>query len=301
MALFTLNNDSLQVTISTQGGAIVRCIAKTPHGDLALLRDQINENKINQKINVLDCACFPLVPFGNRVQDNRFVYDGVSYQLQPNVEWEAHYLHGDGWLGEWNCVSVSDTSLVLSFNYANDIYQYTAYQHIELNQNQIELSLSVTQLGDVAMPFGLGWHPYFPLDTQTTLHACATDYFLEEANHIAGKKMGLPKHLDFNTAKPIPQQWINNGFDGWDGRAKINYAQYEINLSTNPPCPVYFIFVSDSAIDPNYHFNYFCFEPMTHQANDHQHSHHSHLVRLEKNQTLTQSMRLDFKLKGSHV
>lgn len=47
---------------------------------------------------------------------NRFVWQGREYQLQPNVEWDAHYLHGDGWLGEWQCVSRSGDGCVWCMN-----------------------------------------------------------------------------------------------------------------------------------------------------------------------------------------
>lgn len=65
-----------------------------------------------------DASCFPLVPFANRVSGNRFVWQGREYQLQPNVEWDAHYLHGDGWLGQWQCVRAAKIACVWCMNIA---------------------------------------------------------------------------------------------------------------------------------------------------------------------------------------
>ena len=31
----------------------------------------------------------------------------------------------------------------------------------------------------------------------------------------------LPQELDFNQLAPLPRQWVNNGFAGWNGEARI--------------------------------------------------------------------------------
>lgn len=86
MTIYTLSHGSLKLDVSDQGGVIE-----------GFWRDTTPLLRPGKKSGVTtDASCFPLVPFANRVSGNRFVWQGREYQLQPNVEWDAHYLHGDG-------------------------------------------------------------------------------------------------------------------------------------------------------------------------------------------------------------
>lgn len=85
---------------------------------------------------------------------NRFVWQGREYQLQPNVEWDAHYLHGDGWLGEWQCVSHSDDSLCLVYEHRSGVYHYRVSQAFHLTADTLTVTLSVTNQGAETLPFG---------------------------------------------------------------------------------------------------------------------------------------------------
>lgn len=92
MTIYTLSHGSLKLDVSDQGGVIE-----------GFWRDTTPLLRPGKKSGVAtDASCFPLVPFANRVSGNRFVWQGREYQLQPNVEWDAHYLHGDSWLGSGN-------------------------------------------------------------------------------------------------------------------------------------------------------------------------------------------------------
>ena len=100
MTIYTLSHGPLKLDVSDQGGVIE-----------GFWRDTTPLLRPGKKSGVAtDASCFPLVPFANRVSGNRFVWQGREYQLQPNVEWDAHYLHGDGWLGSGN---VSRTAMIV--------------------------------------------------------------------------------------------------------------------------------------------------------------------------------------------
>ncbi|MEE1707191.1 aldose epimerase family protein, partial [Pseudomonas aeruginosa] len=102
--------------------------------------------------------------------------------------------------------------------------------------------------------------------------AQASGYWLEREQWLAGEFCEqLPQELDFNQLAPLPRQWVNNGFAGWNGKARIEQPQegYAIIMETTPPAPCYFIFVSDPAFDKGYAFDFFCLEPMSHAPDDH--------------------------------
>ena len=107
MTIYTLSQGALKLEVSDQGGVIE-----------GFWRDAAPLLRPGKKSGVAtDASCFPLVPFANRVSGNRFVWQGREYQLQPNVEWDAHYLHGDAWLGQGQCVPRSDDSLGLVYEH----------------------------------------------------------------------------------------------------------------------------------------------------------------------------------------
>ncbi|RVR94255.1 aldose 1-epimerase, partial [Citrobacter freundii] len=134
----------------------------------------------------------------------------------PNVEWDAHYLHGDGWLGQWQCVSRSEDSLCLVYEHRSGVYHYRVSQAFHLTADTLTVTLSVTNQGTETLPFGTGWHPYW-----------LAGEFCEQ----------LPQELDFNQLAPLPHQWVNNGFAGWNGQARIEQPQegYAIIMETTPP------------------------------------------------------------------
>ena len=84
------------------------------------------------------------------------------------------------------------------------MYHYTA-QQILLNEGGIEVELVVTNDGD-SLPFGLGWHPYFPLSPETRVQAHTTGYWLEKEHWLTGEHQeSLPQELDFNQPARCPR------------------------------------------------------------------------------------------------
>lgn len=159
MTIYTLSHGPLKLDVSDRGGVIE-----------GFWRDATPLLRPGKKSGVAtDASCFPLVPFANRVSGNRFVWQGREYQLQPNVEWDAHYLHGDGWLGQWQCVSRSEDSLCLVYEHRSGVYHYRVSQAFHLTADTLTVTLSVTNQGAETLPFGTGWHPYFPLSPQTRI------------------------------------------------------------------------------------------------------------------------------------
>src|SRR5215831_9266065 len=61
----------------------------------------------------LDTACFPLVPYANRIANGRFSYRGRSWQLPKNFGAHPHALHGVGWLSQWRMLERDSAAVVL--------------------------------------------------------------------------------------------------------------------------------------------------------------------------------------------
>jgi galactose mutarotase-like enzyme len=188
MALYTLTKGPLRLEVSSKGGSIEGFWRQ----DTPLLRS-------GKKSGIAtESSCFPLVPFGNRVSGNRFSWKDREYELAPNVAWDKHYLHGDGWLEEWSCESRREESLLLTYKHAAGAYRYQATQLFRLTEDALTVTLTVTNEGRHSLPFGLGWHPYFPLAPETRLQAGASGYWKEREAWLAGEfSAQLPEALDF--------------------------------------------------------------------------------------------------------
>ncbi|RCS24179.1 aldose 1-epimerase [Phyllobacterium salinisoli] len=290
MSILGLKSGSLSLRISTTGGVILGFWNDGEGGHVPLLRDA------SDNADALSSSCYPLVPFGNRVKNNRFEFEGREFCFSPNMEWDPHYLHGEGWQSEWSVNEHADDHVIMSFAHrgGNTPYAYHASQRFSLRDNELELALSVENDGDGPLPFGLGWHPYFPMTPQTTLLAPARKFWTEVEGWLPGEATGIPVDLDFSEPSPLPHRWVNNGFEDWSGEAVISWPERgtQLCLTADPLFRHAFVFVSETTFDPQFKRDYFCFEPMSHLANGHNLPDLGGLRVLQPGQQLSGSIRL---------
>ena len=296
MSVFALENERLGLQVGTDGAAIWRFFAKGESGEVLLMRPPAAADIRHAG----QSACFPLVPFGNRVRGNRFVFDSVNYALTRNTDWDEHYLHGDGWTTEWRLAERTScrARLVMRHAAAGTPYSYEATQTFALDGSTLALGLEVVNRGTTALPFGLGWHPYFPLTVSTTLRAPASAYWVEGADWLPTVRAPIPAELDFTTAHELPRRWINHGFEGWDGACEIAWPDrgVRLKLGADELFRRYFLFISDPKFDPGYKYEFFAFEPMSHGANAHNLPDGGGLRRLAPGESLVGGIRLTAEL-----
>ena len=211
--VLALGAGPLRARVSRTGGTILRL----DHAGTPLLRPAADDAA------PIASACYPLVPFGNRIRDNRFAFDGRDYALRPNTDWDPHYLHGEGWRSEWTVTEAGANHLALEHRHDGDAlpYRYVARQSFVLREAELALSLSVTNEGATALPFGIGWHPYFPMTPDTRLETVTGRMWTEAPGWLPGAPVALPADLDFSSPRPLPPYWVNNAFEAWSSRARI--------------------------------------------------------------------------------
>jgi aldose 1-epimerase len=208
-------------------------------------------------------ACFPLVPWSNRISGGGFTHDGVVHPVALNRAGENYPIHGDGWLQPWS-IARSDPdgiTLELSSNrYAQDPYHYRASQRFEMNDDGLTIILQVTHLGEHPLPYGLGLHPYFPRDAETRLQMHCTGLWLSGADPMPVSHSAiLPETFDYRQPAPLDGPMIDHCFTGWDGQATIRYPNHGLTLElTMPQCDGYALMYRPPGLD------FFCLEPITH-------------------------------------
>ncbi|MHC5234393.1 aldose 1-epimerase [Brucella sp. LJL56] len=265
-----ISSNKLSASISAQGGFMLGLWWRQEDGSQTALLRSTTHNQPGPG----DGAGFPLVPFGNRLGGNGFVFDGRTYHLPANSPRDPLYLHGDGWLALWNVAEQSENALTLSYRHhskGDNPYDYTARQVFRVDEQGLSLHLSVVNEGAHALPFGLGWHPYFPLRPDTLLEFQAKSFHEEAEGSLPGDELALRVPLDFREPRPLPGRWINNGFSGLEGMARIFWP--ETGLALEMRCdPVFahaFVYLPYAANSATAMPDFFCLEPMTHKANGH--------------------------------
>ncbi len=286
-----LVNQNISLRVSNIGGSIVDCYYK----DLPILKPYKGSE---ETYDISKAASFPLVPFANRIEGNAFSFQNKIYKLAPNILWDPHFLHGEGWISHWTILTSSNNHMEMEFRCNNSPYSpynYLAYQMVTLDQDKISIRLSVKNCDVQPMPFGLGHHPFFHLTKDTLLKAKAEYYYTEKNGYLPDKVQDIPKELNFGNHRHLPHHWVNNGFAKWDGIAQILWNNHKIgaDITASKNFNHYFIFISDTKFDPDYKEDFFCFEPMTHSANAHNKK-PDELVILKKDQILTTQFNMAF-------
>jgi aldose 1-epimerase len=121
--------------------------------------------------SVLDMACFPLVPYVNRIRGGRFTFRGREVVLKPNMAGDISPLHGQGWLAPWSVENSADRRAELRSEHEAGEWpwHYEARQAFDLDENGLSLRIECRNLDETPMPCGLGQHPYFPCGPETRL------------------------------------------------------------------------------------------------------------------------------------
>jgi aldose 1-epimerase len=183
-----------------------------------------------------DAACFPLVPFANRIRGGTFTCDGRDITLRPNLTGDPSPLHGQGWRAEWAVTEASGDHALLSFHHPADEWpwEYLATQRIGLDANGLSLELSCRNLSSERMPCGLGLHPYYPCTAETLLDAPVGSAWTIDERVLPVENVPATGRYDIRH-RHICGQALDNGFDDWNGTASIIWPGEGASLRLSSP------------------------------------------------------------------
>ena len=208
---------------------------------------------------VLDAACFPLVPYVNRIRGGRFTFRGREIRLEPNMPGDPSPLHGQGWLNPWTVEEASDLAAVLTYHHEPGEWPwaYQARQELALDQNGLSAKLVCTNVSDQPMPCGLGFHPYFPCGPHTRIDTDVTIAWTVDRNVLPVEKVPAEGRYDLSD-RLVCGQDLDNGFGGWRGEARMSDPDWPFELGLCSLEAKFFQLYSPSA------GGIFVAEPVTH-------------------------------------
>jgi aldose 1-epimerase len=251
----TLKAGALEVALVPQIGGSVSSLRWRGIDLMRRLADRDREAG-----NVLGVAMFPMMPYANRITGNTFDFAAKRWQVLPNNPPEKLNVHGSGWQHAWAVTKAGASAATLSLDIAAgaEPYSYRATQVFTASDEGLGVTMTLTNTGPVAMPFGFGLHPWFDRDPDVTLRFKARRFYLEEPESISGDPITLPPELDFAGGRPLPGGWRNNDYGGWSGEATIRFPSRGAGLRiTADPVFKHLMFYADPTKP------YFCVEPQT--------------------------------------
>ena len=183
-------------------------------------------------------ACYPLVPYSNRIEHGRLTFHGRTHELALNFGDHPHSIHGVGWQRGWHVVSTTPSSALLAYAHtpgptADEAnrrawpWPFRATQWFALNRDALSggialrMRVTLANTGETPFPFGLGWHPFFPCHRDTQLQFCARGVWETDDTMIPTRHVPAGGPFDFAQARSVGTAVLDNVYTGWTGEAHV--------------------------------------------------------------------------------
>jgi aldose 1-epimerase len=204
-----------------------------------------------------DVACFPLVPYANRIAHGAFAWDGETIRLPSNHPNQLHPLHGIGWLRSWSVIASSATSIAMRMTHSGDEtwpWAFTAEQRLDLSSTGLTATLDLVNDDDRTMPVSLGFHPYFAMAETLTFNA--KEVWLTDNQMLPTRRAAADALGDWASGGALTRpDLVDHCFVGWQGRASVARDDATIVLAADG-APALHVYVPPGQ-------DFFCAEPVT--------------------------------------
>lgn len=239
--------------------------------------------------HVLETACFPLVPYANRIDRGVFQWEGRRVALTPTPGFEPHVLHGQGWREAWTVADQDARSVRLTLAQPADDWPWawSAEQVVTLDEAGLTIRLSMTNDDASIMPAGIGLHPYFATASGDRLRMAAPHVWLSGETQVPTRLAQAAAIMDWREAVEIASApFVDHAYQVWDGAAEIIGADRTIRMSATGASRLHLYAPGEG--------DFVCLEPVSHRPDAHNAptDEDSGLVALAPGETLDLSIRI---------
>lgn len=214
-------------------------------------------------------ASFHMIPYSNRIRNGNFSFENHTYQLENS---SGHAIHGALRNLPWDVIEATRSALVCEIDSRNHTavnwpWPIRARITHRVDGASLSSTIELENLGNSAMPAGLGWHPYFVRqigNSEPTLTLPVHGVFPDASGDCLpdGKAIALPEALDFRAPRQLDaSQRIDCCFSGLSGPSIIHWrdAGIKLSLCASAECRFLVLFNPEKP--------YFAVEPVS-NAND---------------------------------
>jgi aldose 1-epimerase len=181
-------------------------------------------------------ACYPLVPYSNRIGRARLRFGGRTFALARNFGDHPHAIHGVGWQRAWSLAEASPrhAQITLTHDARGDEaaawpWPFRATQTFRLSEDagaaraaRLVVTLTLANTGDEPFPFGLGWHPFFVRDAATRIAFRAERVWQNDPTQLPQRLLAVARAWDFARPRTLDALALDHVFVGWAGAATIH-------------------------------------------------------------------------------
>jgi aldose 1-epimerase len=221
--------------------------------------------------NPLGMASFPLLPYCNRIRDARFTFDGERIDLSNDGNLFPHALHGNAWRRPWRLGAKEEAAATLHFRHEPSTepahhwpFAFEASQEIRLDASALHVTMTLRNLSDKPMPFGIGHHPYFPRTEATFVHAQVDAMWHATPDPLpthAGPHASVDALASARGMK-AGEFDLDNHFIGWRHKATIAWPDEHRAVTLNAAAPFDFMVIYAPKEFPSL----LCVEPVSNVA-----------------------------------
>lgn len=208
-----------------------------------------------------DGGNFIMAPFCNRIRDGVFSLDGKSYQLPINQADEGMAIHGHVRDHAWQVLDHGPDHVRLALTVQDSVWHYRIEHQIQLAPDHITAGLTITNLAPRAMPFGIGFHPWFPRQDGTQVAFPSLGAHRQDARALPLPDLDAVAGLDPQQPQPLDAiRPLDHCFSGWEPReAQLSWPQSRYKMRMTASGALRHLQLYSPQGKP-----YFCLEPVSH-------------------------------------
>lgn len=255
----TISNDFLEAEIAPQlGGRLCRLRALNDGIDLVVPLGPWDAPEHGWP----KAGAYPLIPYSNRIRDARLTFQNQIHALAPHPLDRPNALHGHTQRCAWQVVMTSSQRAELTLHSAPNAdwpWSFESQMVFDLVNNTLIVSLGIANHSEHTMPAGIGWHPFFATDTQTTIRFLAKRQWELDEKYLPTGRSSTVTAPDELSRKDWAARDFVRYVSEWDGAALIERDAGTLRLTTDEPLTHLVAFAARSA-------KFICLEPVSHVA-----------------------------------
>lgn len=189
-------------------------------------------------------AAYPLIPFSNRVAYGRFEFGGELFQLDQNFGGEPHAIHGNAWERAWEVVSQGPAQATFSLDHAPPRdpvgqWPFCYYAQIDyaLRDDGLTVTIRVRNTDHRAQPVGLGFHPFYPRDSDLEIGFSAGSVWKAGPDSLPAERLAVDGDWSFAPMRAVDGAVLDNCYAGWNGSVFLRWPLRGLSLTMSAGAP----------------------------------------------------------------